>query len=212
MFKIQKLKILALLLLVSGFIGFGHAHVSAASYDPDDAQKITKLCSDKLNIKINSKKKDDQLVLRACQEGYFFGLEGKKTTTCEGPYKKVARALKACKETGFNLGKANPLNIKSKEDKNGGKGQGGQGDHCDAEHNCDLVQLYVNPFIRVLSIVVGLVVAASLVMGGIQYSASAGDPGRASAAKSRITNTLLAFMAYAFLYAFLNFLIPGGIF
>ena len=89
---------------------------------------------------------------------------------------------------------------------------GGQPDHCNGNNNCDLVRLYVNPFIKLLTIVVGLVVAASLILGGIQYTASTGDPQKTSAAKSRITNTLLAFLAYAFLFAFLNFLIPGGVF
>jgi hypothetical protein len=87
----------------------------------------------------------------------------------------------------------------------------GQGQNCTDNH-CDLVALYVNPTIRILSIIVGLVVAASLVMGGVQYASSSGDPQKTSAAKSRITNTLLAFLASAFMYAFLNFLIPGGLF
>lgn len=93
----------------------------------------------------------------------------------------------------------------------GAGGAGGQPGHCDS-NNCDLIALYVNPFIRLLSIIVGLVVAASLIMGGIQYSASSGDPQKTSAAKSRIQNTLLALFAFLFLYAFLNFLVPGGIF
>jgi hypothetical protein len=88
----------------------------------------------------------------------------------------------------------------------------GQGKNCDGKNDCNLIQLYVNPFINLLSIVVGLVVAASLIMGGIQYTASSGDPQKTGAAKSRIQNTLLAFLAYAFMYAFLNFLVPGGIF
>jgi len=87
----------------------------------------------------------------------------------------------------------------------------GQGKNCD-DKNCDLVALYINPFINLLSIVIGLVVAASLIMGAIQYTASSGDPQKTSAAKSRIQNTLFAFLAYAFMYAFLNFLIPGGLF
>lgn len=87
----------------------------------------------------------------------------------------------------------------------------GQGKNCD-DKQCDLVALYVNPAIQLLSITVGLVVAASLIMGGIQYTTSSGDPQKTSAAKGRIQNTLMAFLAYAFLYAFLNFLIPGGLF
>jgi hypothetical protein len=212
MFKIQKLKILILLLIVGSFVTLGQASTSADSYSKEDSDKVVKLCSDKLNIPVKSNKGNDQLILGACHEGYFLGLEGKQPTACDAPYKRVDKALKACKQTGFNLGKANPLNIKSKQQQNGGQGQGGQPGHCNSSNNCDLVKLYVNPFIRVLGIVVGLVVAASLVLGGIQYSASSGDPQKTSAAKSRITNTLLAFMAFAFLYAFLNFLIPGGIF
>lgn len=101
----------------------------------------------------------------------------------------------------------------------GGNGNGngqpkgvGQGSHCVDYNHCDLVALYVNPFIRLLTIVVGLAVAASLIMGGIQYIASSGDPQKVGAAKTRITNTLMAFFAYAFMYAFLNFLVPGGLF
>jgi hypothetical protein len=93
------------------------------------------------------------------------------------------------------------------------KGAGAQGEHCsDGSSNCDLIKLYVNPLIRVLTITVGLVIAASLIMGGIQYTTSSGDPQKTGAAKTRIQNTLMAFFLYAFMYAFLNFLVPGGIF
>ena len=87
----------------------------------------------------------------------------------------------------------------------------GAGKNCDS-NQCNLVNLYVNPAIKLLSIVVLLTVTASLVYAGVQYSASSGDSQKTSAAKTRITNTLLAFLAYAFMLAFLNFLIPGGLF
>jgi hypothetical protein len=87
----------------------------------------------------------------------------------------------------------------------------GQGKNCD-DTDCDLIGLYVNPAIDILSIIVGLVVTASLIAGGVQYITSSGDSQKTSAAKTRITNTLLAFLAYLFMYAFLNFLIPGGLF
>lgn len=93
----------------------------------------------------------------------------------------------------------------------GGATPTGQGKNCSDTH-CDLVGLYVNPFINLLSVVVGLVVTGSLIMGGIQYAASSGDPQKTGAAKTRIQNTLVAFLFYAFMYAFLNFLIPGGLF
>lgn len=76
---------------------------------------------------------------------------------------------------------------------------------------CDLFYAYINPLIRFLSALVGVAVVASVVVGGIQYSSSAGDPQKASAAKNRIRNALLALVTYIFLLALLNFLIPGGL-
>jgi hypothetical protein len=82
---------------------------------------------------------------------------------------------------------------------------------CDGDR-CDFIAKYVNPAIAMLSVVFGLIVIASLIMGGIQYSASQGDPQKVTQAKQRIGNTILAFVVYIFLYAFLQFLVPGGIF
>jgi hypothetical protein len=87
----------------------------------------------------------------------------------------------------------------------------GAGKNCD-DSQCNLIALYVNPAIKLMSIVVLLIVTASLVYAGVQYSASSGDAQKTGAAKTRITNTLLAFLAYVFMLAFLNFLIPGGLF
>lgn len=80
------------------------------------------------------------------------------------------------------------------------------------KNGCDLVKKYVNPAITLLSIIFGLIAALSLIMGGIQYTASAGDPQKASLAKKRISMTIIAFITYAFLYAFIQFLVPGGAF
>lgn len=81
---------------------------------------------------------------------------------------------------------------------------------CSKASGCDLVVNYVNPAINLLSVMFGLIAVASLIMGGIQYSASEGDPQKASQAKSRIANTIMAIFAYALLYGFLQFLVPGG--
>lgn len=75
----------------------------------------------------------------------------------------------------------------------------------------DLYDKYINPLINVLSALVGLVIVASIIYGGIQYASSEGDPGKVTAAKQRITNSLIALVAYILLFGFLNFLIPGGI-
>lgn len=82
------------------------------------------------------------------------------------------------------------------------------GAKCDA--NC-LMITYVNPFVKVLSAMVGVVVTISIVYGGIEYASSGGDPGKAAAGKKRIYNAVLALLAYLFLFAFLNWVLPGGI-
>ena len=78
--------------------------------------------------------------------------------------------------------------------------------------NCDLIAKYVNPGVNLLSVMFGLIAVISLIAGGIQYSSSGGDSQKVTQAKNRIANTLFAIVAYFFLYAFLQFLIPGGIF
>jgi hypothetical protein len=64
--------------------------------------------------------------------------------------------------------------------------------------------------IRVLSAGVGLVVVASIVIGGIQYSASRGDPQATALAIGRIRSSLIALLIFIFAYAILNFVIPAG--
>lgn len=64
--------------------------------------------------------------------------------------------------------------------------------------------------IRVLSDGVGLVIIASIVYGGIQYSAAAGDPNSTSQAIHRIRESLIALLIFIFGYAILNYLIPAG--
>lgn len=81
---------------------------------------------------------------------------------------------------------------------------------CKYDNHCDFIKKYINPAINLLTMVFGLIATASLILGGIQYSASEGDPTKAGQAKNRIANTIFAIIAYFFLYGFLQFLIPGG--
>jgi hypothetical protein len=78
-------------------------------------------------------------------------------------------------------------------------------------NNCDLVKAYVDPLINVLAAAVGVVVTISIVIGGIQYSSSAGDPGKMQAAKQRIINALIALIGFFLFYAVLQWLVPGGL-
>ena len=74
-----------------------------------------------------------------------------------------------------------------------------------------LIKNYVNPFIKLLTGLVGVMVTVSVVVGGIQYSSAGGDPGKVAAAKKRIYNSIIALVAYLFMFAFLQWLLPGGI-
>jgi hypothetical protein len=82
---------------------------------------------------------------------------------------------------------------------------------CNAS-SCNLLDTYIQPTIDLLSGMVGIVVVISLILGGIEYSSSEGDPQKSAKAKRRIANTLFALIAYFFLFAFLQFLIPNGLF
>ena len=64
--------------------------------------------------------------------------------------------------------------------------------------------------IRVLSNGVGLVIIGSLVYGGIQYSASRGDPQATAMAIGRLRSNVMALIIFIFGYALLNYIIPAG--
>jgi len=78
------------------------------------------------------------------------------------------------------------------------------------DQNC-LITRYVNPLIVILGALVGIVVATSIVVAGIQYSLARDDVAKVTAAKHRIYNAVIALVTYLFLFAFLQWLVPGGI-
>jgi uncharacterized membrane protein YjgN (DUF898 family) len=83
----------------------------------------------------------------------------------------------------------------------------------DPKSSCNkFIDKYVNPAILALTGLVGIVAIISFIMAGIQYASSADDPGMVTKAKQRMFNTVLGLVAYLFLFAFLNYLIPGGLF
>ena len=74
------------------------------------------------------------------------------------------------------------------------------------------IQGYLQDGINLLTGLAGLAITASVIIGGIQYSTSGGNPQAASAAKKRISNAFLALLALVFLYTFLQWIVPGGVF
>lgn len=75
----------------------------------------------------------------------------------------------------------------------------------------DLIGKYINPAIAFLAAIVGLVTVISIVVGGIQYASSGDDPQKVQKAKARIFNSILGLLAFFFLYAFLDWILPGGL-
>jgi hypothetical protein len=66
--------------------------------------------------------------------------------------------------------------------------------------------------INFLAAGVGIVVVIMIVIGGIEYTTSADNPQSVASARKKIINALIALVSFIFLYAFLNFIIPGGVF
>jgi hypothetical protein len=64
--------------------------------------------------------------------------------------------------------------------------------------------------IRFLSAGVGLVIVGSIIVGGIQYTGSRGEPQATAMAVNRIRSSLYALLIYIFAFAILNYLIPAG--
>lgn len=66
--------------------------------------------------------------------------------------------------------------------------------------------------VNFLTVGVGMVITIVIIIAGIQYSTSQGDPQKAAKARGRAINAVVALAAYIFLSAFLQWVIPGGLF
>ncbi len=72
--------------------------------------------------------------------------------------------------------------------------------------NCLVVEV-----MKFMSILVGVAVVGGIVIGGINYSTSEGNPGKAQKGITIITNSIIGLLLYIFMFAIINFLVPGGI-
>ena len=74
-----------------------------------------------------------------------------------------------------------------------------------------VIAKYINPIVKLLSVAAGIAVVIGVIMGGVQYSASAGDPQKMANARGKITKALFGLITFLFLYSALQFFSPGGI-
>jgi hypothetical protein len=66
--------------------------------------------------------------------------------------------------------------------------------------------------LRFLSIGVGVVVAMAIILSGIQYATSEGNPEQTAKAKDHIKDAIFALLIYMFIFSILQYLVPGGLF
>lgn len=71
---------------------------------------------------------------------------------------------------------------------------------------------YLAGIINFLAAGVGIVVAIMITAAGVEYITARGAPQKVEDAKRRITNAIIALVTFIFMYAILQWLIPGGIF
>ncbi|MDB5186485.1 MAG: hypothetical protein JWL85_1008 [Candidatus Saccharibacteria bacterium] len=77
--------------------------------------------------------------------------------------------------------------------------------------NCRIVG-YLVTFINLISIAAGIVFAIMIAVAGLQYTMARENPQAVTEAKHRILNVVIAIAAFLFTYAFLQWLVPGGVF
>ena len=64
----------------------------------------------------------------------------------------------------------------------------------------------------VMLIGVGAAAVIGIIISGIQYMTASGDPGAMTKAKNRLVECVIGILAFGLMWAFLQWLIPGGIF
>lgn len=82
--------------------------------------------------------------------------------------------------------------------------------YCSGNHNALIDLLFA--IIRFVTDGIGLVMIVSLIIAGIQYTTSRGDPQELNKATKRIRSTITALIFFLFAYAILNYVVPNGFF
>jgi hypothetical protein len=80
------------------------------------------------------------------------------------------------------------------------------------DKNCIPIVHDIQLFINFLSAGVGIIIAIMFMLAGGQYLTAGDNPQAVAAAKKKIVNCLVALASFIFMYAVLQFLVPGGIY
>jgi cytochrome bd-type quinol oxidase subunit 2 len=71
---------------------------------------------------------------------------------------------------------------------------------------------WLNIIINALAAIIGIAATIMIVVGGLQYASARDNPQAVQAAQERIRNVLIGLLTFIFFYAFIQWLIPGGVF
>jgi len=74
------------------------------------------------------------------------------------------------------------------------------------------IMVWLKLLINIFMGVIGVAAVLMVTVGGIQYITARDNAQAVASAKQRIINVVIGLVAFMFLYAFLQWLIPGGIF
>lgn len=74
--------------------------------------------------------------------------------------------------------------------------------------NCDLIEKYINPLITFMSAFVAIGVVIGIISGGIRYTTAGDDAQKVAAARNQIRSAIIALVAYIFLYALIQWILP----
>ena len=83
------------------------------------------------------------------------------------------------------------------------------GEDLDTE-NCGIIA-YTVLGINILSAVAGMAIVASIIIAGFQYMTAQDNSGQIEVSRKRIIWAMTALLVFVFMYAFLNFIVPGGV-
>ncbi len=82
---------------------------------------------------------------------------------------------------------------------------------CDTSKDNPILSIVLQ-VVNFLAVGVGIAVAGGITWGGFLYTQANGNSGKTQEAVTVITNSIIGLLAFIFMYAIINWLVPGGLF
>lgn len=109
----------------------------------------------------------------------------------------------------FQVGRTSSAGDGSRDTLSRGECEPDEGEELNRD-NCGIIDIVVTA-INFLSALAGIVIIGSIMFAGYQYMTARDNPQTVQAARIRVVWALVALALFVFMYALLNFLIPGGV-